>query len=222
MKYKLLFILCTAVSFQSFSQISKGQWLVGGSGVFSYSETANSGRYTNQKNVQTNINSGYFILNNVAVGLNLNFAYVKNSDPLYGYGLTSGGLTSSTGGLAGPFVRAYLLPKQSKINFMFHGAYQYGVVKNNLTSRYINYSPYSGIYTFANKEFSSTSRTHNFMIAAGPVLFIHPTISVELLVAYYMQKQESMDIRIHSFLTGIGFQIHLGKETKSDKKFNHD
>jgi hypothetical protein len=222
MKCKLLFILITLTSFQSFSQINKGQWLAGGGGVFSYSETANSGQYTNQKNVQTAINSGYFMLNNIAVGLNLNFAYVKNSDPVYGYGLTGDGLTSSTGGLAGPFVRTYLLSKQSKINFMFHGAYQYGVIKNNLSSRYFYYSPYSGNVTITNRESTSTNRTHNFMIAAGPVLFIHPTVSMELLVAYYMQKQESMDIRTHSFLTGIGFQIHLGKGTKSDKKSNQD
>lgn len=209
MKYKLLTALVCICSSQAFSQINKGQWLMGGGALYSFNETNYGQTYSSQHQVQTTPNFGYFLFNKVAVGVNVNFSYLKNNDPITGVGGT--GLLSSVGGTAGPFVRAYFLPGTSRINFMLHGSYQFGVIKNTVAYRYLTFNPYGNYASTSYNESSSISRAHNFMIAGGPVFVLNPHVTMELLVAYNKQKIESSTIQTNSFFTGIGFQIHLGK-----------
>lgn len=205
MKYKLLVAVLYIFSSQAFSQINKGQWLTGGSAVYAFSQTKYGNSYSSQHNVQTAINVGYFLFNKVAVGVNVNVNYLKNTDPVSG--INSVGLVSSIGGTAGPFIRAYFLPVASRINFMLHGSYQFGVIKNTIAYSY--YSPYPYQYS-SYGESSSISKTHNFMIAGGPVFVLNPHVTMELLVAYNLQKAQASTIQTNTLLTGIGFQIHLG------------
>ncbi|MES2780278.1 MAG: hypothetical protein V4651_10320 [Bacteroidota bacterium] len=208
MKLKLLVVLFCLCTVQSFSQIRKGQWLAGGSSVFSYDETKYSQSYSSQLNTQTAINFGYFIFNRVAIGMNVNFTYFKDNSPTTGYGY-SGYLTSTVGGSTGPFIRGYFLPVTSRMNFMLQGGYQFGITKATIINPY---------YYYGYREISSINRTHNFMIAGGPVFVLNPNVTLELLIAYNLQKLEASTLQTNSFLKGIGFQIHLGKGKQAAEK----
>src|ERR1700750_1300278 len=97
-------VICSLlfVSTISHAQISKGNWLIGGSVSFSSQHVYYSGGPDySTTNFTVNPNIGYFIMDKLAAGLDV--SYVSNTTKAFG---TSA--TSSIFGI-GPFIRYYLL-----------------------------------------------------------------------------------------------------------------
>ncbi len=52
---------------------------------------------------------------------------------------------------------------------------------------------------------------------AGPVFLINPSIAIELTLSYSSSKIKDSPHATNTFMTGLGFQIHLGSN-KGDSK----
>jgi hypothetical protein len=110
----LFFCLITTLSF---SQITKGNWLVGGTGRFSTQSEKLNNSDVNSLLIQLSPNLGYFFANKVAVGLKPEFSYTQ-----FKY---SGTENHAIALGVGPFVRYYLLPTDNRINILTEGSYEY-------------------------------------------------------------------------------------------------
>ncbi|WP_395064159.1 hypothetical protein [Flavobacterium sp.] len=110
-------LICLLLALISNAQITKGNWMVGGSGYFNNSNAKNSNGDEIQSStgfaVQPNL--GYFFYNRFAGGLMAS----------YSYGKTKGGNSNSGLGV-GPFIRYYILKPEKIINFLLEANYYYG------------------------------------------------------------------------------------------------
>ncbi|WP_019039447.1 outer membrane beta-barrel protein [Psychroflexus tropicus] len=113
MKHFLLLIALVA-SLSLNAQITKNNWLVGGSAAFSYTENDNQ---SNSNNLRLSLspNIGYFFLDKLALGPRPNYFLNRgNSDS---------GTSKSERIILAPFVRYYFLEAEKKINVFAEGAY---------------------------------------------------------------------------------------------------
>ena len=127
---KIFFITTILFTLSANSQITKGNWLVGGNASFSYSKYENAeGTDNNQGNYLTiTPNLGYFIKNNFVTGLQLSFSHSHRN------GNTSTGF--DYGG--GPFVRYYFMKPEKLVNFLLEANYSYytGSKANSFNNNY--------------------------------------------------------------------------------------
>jgi hypothetical protein len=197
MKHTIILILFSLFYFQSFAQLDKKTWIVGGSGTFSsvnddYSSTTVSTEYT-RTYLQMNPSIGYLVKDKFAVGIKTSLSWSKNK-----------GLSDGTSGTDvskrldyGPFVRYYFLNKEKSYNLLTDISYQLGNLKltNNSGTR---------------KSFSAM---------AGSVIYFNSSVGLELLMGYRREKEQLTksvgippfyytDIK-KGFQFSIGFQIHL-------------
>ena len=112
MKHFLLLIALVA-SLSLNAQITKNNWLVGGSAAFSYTENDDQAN-SNNLTLSLSPNIGYFFLNKMALGLRPN--YFLN-------GSSGSGTSKSERIILAPFVRYYFLEAEKKINVFVEGAY---------------------------------------------------------------------------------------------------
>jgi hypothetical protein len=169
-------------SFLSFAQLSKGQFLIGGSGT--YSSTTYS--YTDSKfrGVYIDGRGGIFLLNKLATGLRLGYTYRRDmgSDTDSSQYFKQKDRTISMG----PFVRYYFFPSTQKVNFLVDASY------------FRNW-----ISTMNNKW-----NAYGYAVAAGPVLFVTPNIALETTLNYEYNEQW---FKTSTVSVKFGFQIHLSK-----------
>jgi opacity protein-like surface antigen len=194
MKQTLLLTFLVIICTVSFAQINKGQWLVGG--ATSFSTNKNDGPYTNRKtsDLKFSPNAGYFINDKLAIGARINLTRTKDESKV------EPNLESTTTSInLSPFVRYYFLPKTEKLNVFADAGYDYGRAKYKQT---VSSAP-GGTLT-------SKGTSHGYSISAGPSLFLTPNTAVELTLSYNYSKQKDYDYTNKGFMTGIGFQIHLG------------
>lgn len=130
MKKILLFsaavFLCTI---STTAQLTKGNWLVGGSGSFySYSEDYSTTTF-NQAAKYTNIDIaasvGYFIIDKFTIGLRPSFSSYKGK--VVSASVGSGGSTNSYRVAIGPFARYYFLKIDKQFNVLTDIGYQFGI-----------------------------------------------------------------------------------------------
>lgn len=189
---KIFFLLIfLGTTFQSFSQLTKNNWLVGGSGSFSSKEGTYSTQSISYDSKYTDLtiapNVGYFIKDKFASGLRTTFSWEKSKTFPPG-----GGSTDIKRIVAGPFLRYYFLNIDSRINLLADanlqiGAYSAGASKGNIT---------------------------NFAFKAGPAIFFNSVVAFELLFGYYSNIEDvkygyKSDLR--GFQISAGLQIHLEK-----------
>ncbi len=188
MKTKNLFIAIFLVTFlTTTAQITKGNWMVGGSGNISSYET----KYYNNNvevvntglgiNISPNI--GFFFFDNFVAGLDLNFGYTnpKNYNSSSGFGV-------------GPFVRYYFLKQESRVNLLAHLEYTYGANKT--------------------KGDNNKSHSNSYGIKVGPVIYFNSSVGIEMTLDYNSSKlipENSTNSSYKNLQIGIGFQIHLEK-----------
>lgn len=182
-KILLLVLFCVAVSKDIKSQITKGNWMVGG--LINYSRTNyNSENYGPTHifyNVQIKPNVGYFITDKLASGLKIGFS--KTGDNVGG---TSGYLTYTDFNI-GPFIRYYFLKKDNLINVLTEGSYQYGFEHGN----------------------SGGPNKNSIALSAGPVVYFNSSVGLEFLITYSTYKFSSISGSNNTILFGFGLQIHL-------------
>jgi len=179
---KLLFVmLCCTVFYTAKSQISKGNWMVGGSGSFS----SNNNSSTNEKitNISIYPNIGYFVLDKFSSGLKISYSYQRNS--YNGHGVNTNSFN------VGPFVRYYFLNKERQLNIFTEAEYLYGTYAT------------VGFYPISN------GRSDRYSIALGSVIYFNNSVGLELSISYYNNKDITQDIKNNGIQMSLGFQIHL-------------
>ena len=178
----LLIIATNFIIYNVNSQITKGNWLVGGSTNFStiqYSSAASL--HYKQTNFQINPIVGYFLKDKFALGLRPSLSYGRAT------GSNNTVYSSGTVINIGPFARYYFLKPENIFNLFAQGSYGYGTVTGG-------------------------QRSNTFSFAAGPVLYFNSSVGLEFTIGYSTTKSVGFSGNNNEVLFGIGFQIHLEKD----------
>ncbi|HEY1112069.1 MAG TPA: outer membrane beta-barrel protein [Chitinophagaceae bacterium] len=192
---KLLLIVTFCVSFgTAFSQIHEGQLLMGGSSYFSSKKQTNGVHTSRQTDVVFAPNAGYFFMDQLAGGIRVNIGFSKLI-----YQLPEDGYYRVNAQALAPFLRYYLLSPKQKLNLFVDASYFYG--RSQVKS-------YSG--NPLDPAGSSKHTEKGYGLSAGPALFLTPGIALELMASYRHSKYKGFDDANTSWMTGLGFQIHLG------------
>lgn len=182
MKRVIMILLnCTLLSLTARSQITKGNWMMGGDASFSldytryeYNEIAPSHGFR----ALISPGVGYFLIDKLAMGLKADFNVNRfhNGDAVetqYSLG-------------TGPFLRYYFLPAENIINIFGGVAYEHNFRL-----------PYS-------------YPANTYSVFAGPTFFFNSSVAAELLAGLDYFKSQGNAGTI-SFKVNIGFQIYLKK-----------
>lgn len=192
-KLLLAVVFCTAF-FTAFSQLQKGQLLAGGSSYFS-SKKLNDVNTRKETDFVFAPNAGFFLMDKFAGGVKVNISFYKliNNVSEEGY------YRINSQALA-PFLRYYFLSPEQKINFFVDASYFYG--RSQVKS-------HSGDPQEPEPTWYSKQTEKGYSLSAGPALFLTPSIALELNASYRHTKYKDF-VTNTSWMTGIGFQIHLG------------
>lgn len=180
---KLLFITALFSFVTSNAQITKGNWMVGGTGNFESNNIETNIKSSNSTSTQTDKglllqpNVGYFLFDKFAVGLspNLSISYTNENKTTTRYAF-------------GGFARYYLLKPEKIINIVTQIEYLYSPAQSN-------------------------GSVENLGFKAGPALFFNESVALELTLNYKITNFDSdfSSSKWKTFNIGIGFQIHLKK-----------
>lgn len=183
-KNKIFLITTLLISVASNAQITKGNWMVGGSGNYtSYkSKIYNNNTEITQTGSALSIspNLGYFIVDNFALGTIVSYSF---SNP-------SGDNNNSQGYGISPFVRYYFRKSDKMINPFLQSSYGFSKGKSD-----------SG----------GSNKSTGYTIKGGSAIFFNSSVALELSLNYDSSKFNS-DVKSNNFTVGIGFQIHLEKK----------
>jgi hypothetical protein len=192
---KILLIISMLLVFTStaFSQINKGQWLMGGNVQIEYSYIYTPYTPSDQNTnlvLKFSPNIGYFIADGFAVGLRSNILKELSTNSNYNINLSEINLTL--------FLRYYILPTtQKKWNIFVDGGY--GLGYNN------------EIEYFPNATYENRNKTFIFYVSGGFVIFLSNQIALEFNLNYNNSGIIGNNLSKRDFLFGIGLQIHFGK-----------
>lgn len=180
----LLTLLFLTISINSFGQLTKGNWLVGGSGSYATTNynSENYGVPHISYSLQIRPNVGYFFIDKFAAGIK-----------------TGIGKTGAKGGPnytdfnIGPFFRYYFLNQDKNVNIFSEGMYQYG---------------FEGSLSSSN---NSTPKS-TFVFSAGPVIYFNTVVGLEFLISYSTFKFSGIRGSNNTVIVGLGLQVHLERE----------
>ncbi len=185
MKKISLFFLCVIMYNYGNSQITKGNWLVGGYGSFNSNKNSSNDLRTTRIELAPNI--GYFIANKFVAGLKSDI--ILQNDSYYSNG---NGVKTNTY-ILGPFFRYYFLKEENSLNILIEGNYAYGFYNK------------TGLYPITNGKISQ----YSFLF--GPVIYFNSSVGLEFLVGYNSRNNINTNIINTGIQLGLGFQIHLKK-----------
>lgn len=182
-KTKTIAFLLLASALAANAQITKGNWMVGGSGSFYNTKAENETSSSEGTGLNIFGNIGYFPINKLAIGLSPSIGYSKtkgNSEAGKGYGI-------------GLFTRYYFLHTENRINLFSHLEYRYTVSYSGSTNTgngnnfIIKAGP--AIYFNSSVGLEVTLNYENLKIAS----------------------KNGSDTTFNNLNIGVGFQIHLEK-----------
>ena len=188
---KSLLVLLFVLSFSSvaFSQISKNQWLIGGSGSILTQKYSNPDDYGGTGlGITLSPGIGYFPVNNLAAGVRTFIGY-DHSKGKYATG-EEGFKQTSWHTQVGPFIHYYFLPTARKMNLLADASYYFGMIHTN------------------NSLGKSKSPVHGYAFSMGPVWFLNSTTALELTLHY---SKDHTPVNTSGLAINVGLQIHLGK-----------
>lgn len=143
-KISILILSILFINLKANSQITKGNWLVGGSAFFSSLNSAStaSARFK-QTSIQITPLVGVFLKDKFAVGLTPSFTYGSNTIA-----------NSNTVISAGPFIRYYFLKPANIVNLFTQGSYSYGIIsgKGQTSSKSNSFSISGGPVIYFNSS----------------------------------------------------------------------
>jgi hypothetical protein len=195
MKKLTLFLLLFIGTTTAFTQIKKGQYLLGGSIGFESTKDEYSINPTNTvNNFLISPAIGYFIVDNMAGGIRLNLGfYDSKSDDLE---------THYTNTTISPFLRFYFLPAHKKVNAFIDVSYIHNKTGFNAYSDPAHYDKAKG-----------------YSISAGPAIFLTEQIALEFTVGYKHTLSDNFNQAKSTVInSGLGLQIHFGKNKNKRKK----
>ena len=190
----LLFLLVTIFT-TAFTQIRKGQFLIGGALNFESTKIEYLNNPTQKlNNLLISPNIGYFVIDKMAGGLRIDFrSYNQYSENL---------VTHQTNTSISPFLRYYFLPLLKKVNAFIDFSYI-----NTKTKFHIPSNP--GYF----------EKAKDYHISAGPAIFLTDQIALEFIIGYRHTKSDDYDkTETNIFNSGFGLQIHFGKIKNKSKK----
>lgn len=158
---KLFFIATILFTISANSQITKGNWMVGGDASYNNSKVfdTNNEIIGSGNSIRIFPNIGYFIIDKFALGLNGNFNYGK-----------SNGSPSNVGYGGGPFARYYFLKPEKRINLLAEANYNY--------------------YSSKTQGFDSSNGS-NYRFKAGPVIYFNSSVGLEMSLNYISEKSSN-------------------------------
>jgi hypothetical protein len=177
-----------------FSQLTKKNWLLGGTGTLtaykSTSMTTLSTQESNELNLKINPTIGYFVTDKFVLGLKPFLSWFKSEIQI-----TGGSIISNVKRYGiGPFARYYFLPNEKQINIITEVSYQHG---------FFSFAPQKG-----------NSDIFSFLV--GPVVYFNSSVGLEFLVGYSSRKeninQGGSNTTYKGLDIGIGFQFYLEKK----------
>ena len=190
---KIVLLITLVTNICIFSQTEKGKFLIGGSTNFgsSYLSEGNDGLTTRSSNLVFSANAGYSIIDNLFVGLNIQFL----SNNFKVDFLNSENKTTET--TFAPFLKYYFL----KEKFRPFALIRYGFGK----STYKNLS--------SNNAYESNSDVTKLNLGGGFSYFFTDYLSLELEAFYQRDTNsttiQSDDFKFYGFGTSLGFSIFL-------------
>lgn len=204
--FRLSIAIALLFTINSFGQLDKKTWIVGGTGSFdSYkrNETfALTGTGENIeiersiKEMEFSPKVGYFVINKLALGVGISYISEKSeSKTITG---NASGLDSKTHSFyVGPFARYYLLNKDKPFNILVEANYQYGSISQGSVD-------------------PSKGNLSRFSIFVGPEIYFNSSVGMNLLVGYtnsnrVMDKNIDVSNSTRGFQVAVGFQIYLQK-----------
>lgn len=189
-KIILLILIASAFYNHADSQITKGNWLVGGKGnfLFNNSNTGTNDAKTTTINLAPDI--GYFFIDKFAGGIRLSFY----NNHIKFIGTTNNNFTTFRNYSIGPFVRYYFLPVDNPYNILTEISYQFGNEKIETTNS------------------TGNTSTNIISFSAGPVIYFNSSVGIEFLLDYSSTGTSGNKGRANSIGVGIGLQIHLEKD----------
>lgn len=195
MKKTILFIVTTSFIFcNANSQITKGNWMVGGNISYSNSNNNSSAIVLNKTSVfSMTPNVGYFVANRFATGVKLSFVITKITYPPSSGSSSSYGNENQSYNII-PFVRFYFLDPMKTVNMFIEGGFQHQISKNTTTS-------------------STDNQTANgYLLNIGSAIFLNNVVGIEFTVGYSSMKFSETTGSNNKIQTGLGLQIHLEKD----------
>jgi outer membrane protein W len=166
----IAFIFCDIAN----CQITKDNWLVGGSGQFRKKHEDLQGSDIRSLFISAVPDIGYFIIDKLGVGLKINFSYnrIKDKD----------NISKATMLGLGPFVRYYFLPSDNRINIFSEAAYEYttafdGHYQNDF---YFSAGPVMFFNSSVGLELSAKYSTMNSMISNATAKTVFLTIGFQI------------------------------------------
>lgn len=186
MKTKIIFAVAVFFVANSYAQITKGNWLVGGNGEFQREKTTFPTGEITSSYLSLSPKIGHFIFDRFAIGLHSNYSKtVTKSNNIKS--------TISTFGF-GPFLRYYLLnsEKNRSLNLIVEGKGAYNVQNN--------------------KSASSKSDFLSYTFLTGPVIFFNSSVGVEFLLGYKGFKELKYEAKNSGLYLNIGLQVSLERE----------
>jgi len=179
-----LTIFISALAFSSNGQITKNNWMVGGSGRVAFQKQT----LINSEAKGTNINvlpaAGYFFIDKFAGGLKARLALDRVE--------FNGGVSKATQLGIGPFLRYYFLDPDNRVNLFAETAYQY--------------------LHFSGNNSAPSDAANVFTFSVGPVIYFNTSVGIEFTANYELYNNKDAGIDGKTFFLSIGFQIHLEKE----------
>ncbi len=189
MKQLVISFLLITTCYTVKCQLSKGNWLVGGTGKFYSYNSENSspnyntvGKYTQ---IDLSPNIGYFVADKLALGLKPTFSSIS------GKGTTTGGFSTNVQRYwIGPFGRYYFLETERQFNLLAELSYQFGLFNAG----------------------GQKGDLRTFSALTGPVIYFNSSVGIEFLLGYSYSKEDiesSLKIINKGFQIAVGLQIHL-------------
>lgn len=184
MKTKHIFTaLLALLSLNTFAQLDKKTWLVGGNASFSYTKSTpnQSNIFFNNTESKTLLlsvepNVGYFIIDKLAIGIKLGATNAYSTNLNFQINQTQLSLS--------PFLRYYFLKKDKSYNLFFEPSY----------------------YKYTYKPLGMAD---GYALKLGHVFFLNSSVGFETSLSY--QKINGIDNNSESLLLGFGFQLYLEK-----------
>jgi hypothetical protein len=197
--FKLFIAIALLFTINSFGQLDKKTWLVGGTGSFDSYKQNETFVFTQTGEIQDVERSvkelefspkvGYFVIDKLALGLGISYINQKYETKTIS-GIFGDGASKSYSFYVGPFARYYFLNKEKPYNILAEANYQIG----NL-----DLSDFS----------DDKGKLSKFSIFVGPEIFFNSSVGMNFLVGY-TNIQRNMDNNTYTSIDRNGFQIALG------------
>jgi hypothetical protein len=186
----VLILLISFILIKTNAQLTKGNWLVGGTGSYDFEKISSISVIRKTQQITISPNIGYFLIDNFGVGLKPQFVLIKREYPGASYFPAEKIYHLSIG----PFVRYYFLPTDKVINLLVHSDFSIGVYKYYPENQAVQKESYN-----------------SWSMGFGPAIFFNSSVALETIAGYKQVNSNISDQKNQSFQFLIGLQIHLQK-----------